>query len=200
MPTTLYIEQMIFANDDLWYDRVMNERVAETMQLTMTPGPGGLGWTLAMVLRAWQERVEAVLDDLPHGGRGFLVLSTVVHEQPPTQAALAARLAMDRTVLTYLLDDLEAAGLVARVAVPNDRRARRIEATSGGNRALAAAEGRVAEAEAIVLGGLTPDERARFSELAHHAAMAILRSVPGTDPCIAVRDVMDRDQRSAATS
>jgi DNA-binding MarR family transcriptional regulator len=178
----------------------MNEHLAESLPLTMTPGPGGLGWTLAMVLRAWQERAEAVLDDLPHGGRGFLVLSTVAHERPPTQAALASRLAMDRTVLTYLLDELEAAGLVARLPVPNDRRARRIAATSDGRKVLANAERRVAEAEAVVLGGLAPEERALFGSLAHLAAMAILHSAPGTDPCVAVREVMNRDPVNVGSS
>jgi DNA-binding MarR family transcriptional regulator len=156
-----------------------------------------LGWTLAMVLRAWQERVEGALGDFPHGSRGFLVLSTVIREKPPTQAVLAARLAIDRTVMTYLIDDLEAAGLVERVAVPGDRRARRIVVTPHGCDVHREAERQVAAIEQVVLGGLTPDEQAGFEELAHRAAMAILASSPGTDPCLAVQDVLDRDPASA---
>ena len=58
----------------------------------------------------------------------------------------------------------------------------------------------MAEAEAVVLGGLTPEERVLFGSLAHLAAMAILHSAPGTDPCVAVREVMNRDLLNVGSS
>src|SRR4051794_4950718 len=82
---------------------------------------GNLGWALAVLLRRWQERAQEALLGLPQGSRGYHVLSVVVHDALPTQAALASRIAIDRTVLTYLIDDLEAAGLVERQLDPRDR-------------------------------------------------------------------------------
>ena len=51
-----------------------------------------------------------------------------------SQLALAQHLGIDRTVMTYLLDDLEAAGLIERRPDPADRRARRVVATRTGRR------------------------------------------------------------------
>ena len=113
-----------------------------------------------MVLRRWHERVEEALRDLPHGSRGYHILAVVVHDEVPTQGALATRLAIDRSVLTYLIDDLESAGLLERQLDPRDRRARRIVATGRGREMLADAERRVSLAEEHVLAGLPEDQRA----------------------------------------
>ncbi|MFC7642111.1 hypothetical protein ACFQX6_14900 [Streptosporangium lutulentum] len=59
-----------------------------------------------MVLRAWQEEVGDVLHGMPGSSRGYHVLSAVAHGGPQRQKALAERLAIDRTVLVYLIDDL----------------------------------------------------------------------------------------------
>ncbi|MGI5520067.1 MarR family winged helix-turn-helix transcriptional regulator [Micromonospora sp. CA-259024] len=149
------------------------------------------GWSLGMVLRRWQESVEEALKDLPHGSRGYHILAVVVHEDVPTQGALATRLVIDRSVLTYVIDDLEAAGLIERQLDPRDRRARRIVATDRGRQALAEAEERVTHAEDHVLGGLPPKQRAAFRDTAERAAEAIVSMAPGTDPCIAVKSVLD---------
>ncbi|WP_351225636.1 MarR family winged helix-turn-helix transcriptional regulator [Streptomyces sp. NPDC002133] len=156
------------------------------------------GWSLGMVLRRWQEYVEEVLKDLPHGSRGYHILAVVVHEEVPTQGALAARLVIDRSVLTYVIDDLEAAGLIERQRDPRDRRARRIVATDGGRQALADAEERVALAEDHVLRGLPEEQRAAFRDAAERAADAIVTAAPGTDPCIAVSSVLDQSAESSA--
>ncbi|WP_230394428.1 MarR family winged helix-turn-helix transcriptional regulator [Plantactinospora alkalitolerans] len=150
-----------------------------------------LGWSLGMVLRRWHERVEEELRDLPHGSRGYHILTVVVHDEVPTQGALATRLAIDRSVLTYLIDDLESAGLLERQLDPRDRRARRIVATGRGREALADAERRVSLAEQHVLAGLPEDQRSMFRDAAGRAAEAIHAAAPGTDPCIAVQDVLD---------
>ena len=123
------------------------------------------GWSLGMVLRRWHEYVEELLSDLPHRSRGYHILAVVVHEEVPTQGALAARLAIDRSVLTYVIDDLENAGLIERKLDPQDRRARRVVATERGRETLAEAERRVAHAEDHVLGGLPEDQRRRLPRL-----------------------------------
>ncbi|RKR86352.1 DNA-binding MarR family transcriptional regulator [Micromonospora pisi] len=153
--------------------------------------PGtNLGWSLATVLRRWHEHVEEALGDLPHGSRGYHILGVVVHDDVPTQGALATRLVIDRSVLTYLLDDLETAGLIERQLDPRDRRARRIVATEHGRQVLADAERRVAHAEEHVLAGLPEQQRDMFRAAAERAADAIHVAAPATDPCLAVEDVL----------
>ncbi|GAB4106350.1 MarR family transcriptional regulator [Micromonospora taraxaci] len=152
------------------------------------------GWSLGVVLRRWHEYVEEMLNDLPHGSRGYHILAVVVHEDVPTQGALATRLAIDRSVLTYVIDDLETAGLIERKLDPQDRRARRVVATDRGRAALAEAERRVAHAEDHVLGGLPEDQRDTFRDVAARAAEAIHAAAPATDPCVAVRSVLPPEQ------
>ncbi|MET8199875.1 MarR family winged helix-turn-helix transcriptional regulator [Micromonospora taraxaci] len=152
------------------------------------------GWSLGVVLRRWHEYVEEMLNDLPHGSRGYHILAVVVHEDVPTQGALATRLAIDRSVLTYVIDDLENAGLIQRKLDPQDRRARRVVATDRGRAALAEAERRVAHAEDHVLGGLPEDQRDTFRDFAARAAEAIHAAAPATDPCVAVRSVLPPEQ------
>ncbi|WP_150240921.1 MarR family winged helix-turn-helix transcriptional regulator [Nocardiopsis quinghaiensis] len=149
-----------------------------------------LGWSLAVVLRRWHERVEAALADLPHGSRGYHVLAAVSRGEPPTQAALAERLLIDRSVMTYLLDDLEAVGLVRRRIDPHDRRVRRVCATGHGREVLAGVRERVEHVEEQVLAGLDAPSRELFRGLAQRAAVAVQEASPATDPCAAVRQVV----------
>jgi len=135
--------------------------------------PSALGWSLAALLREWSARVDDVAGDLPHGTRGYQVLAAVVHDAPPTQAALAARLGIDRTVMTYLIDAFEGCGLVERRQDPADRRARRIVATDHGRGVLEAVDARVRQAEAELLGGLAAGERAALRALLERAADAV---------------------------
>ncbi|MHB1064087.1 MAG: hypothetical protein ACYC1Z_06300 [Georgenia sp.] len=44
------------------------------------------------------------LGDLPHGRRGYQILSTVVRGDPPGQFTLAVHLGIDRTVMTDLVE------------------------------------------------------------------------------------------------
>lgn len=149
-----------------------------------------------MVLRRWHEYVEVALQDLPHGSRGYHILAVVVHEEVPTQGALATRLVIDRSVMTYLIDDLEAAGLIERQRDPRDRRARRIVATELGRQTLAAAEERVAHAEDQVLRGLPQEQRDVFRDAVERAAEHIVTVTPDTDPCLAVSSVFPQQEET----
>ena len=148
--------------------------------------PGDLGWDLGMVLRGYQTRFEAAVAGMPAGIRGFQVLSAVVHKDPPNQQALGAHLAIDRTVLTYLLDTLVAAGVVERIPDPADRRARKIIATASGRQMLAAYEERVAAAEADLLAGLEADDARDLGLLISRLARNVHRTQPGASPCEAM--------------
>ncbi|WP_285731142.1 MarR family winged helix-turn-helix transcriptional regulator [Nocardiopsis sp. ATB16-24] len=165
------------------------------------PSPDtNLGWSLAVVLRHWHERVEAALEGVPHGSRGYHVLTATAFGPPPTQAALARRLLIDRSVMTYLLDDLEEAGLVRRRVDPRDRRIRRVCPTEHGREVLARAHRSVEHVEERVLAGLEAPERDLFRRIARQAALAVQDSSSGGDPCEAVRRVVDDGVRGTSAA
>jgi DNA-binding MarR family transcriptional regulator len=138
-----------------------------------------LGWALGAVFRSYVKAATEVTADLPGGPRTYQVLAAAARDQPGTQLALAARLGMDRTVMTYLLDELEAAGLVTREPDPADRRARRIAVTKPGARLLADLDKRLARVEAHVLAALDFDERTTFRSLLQRVAAQAEATDPG---------------------
>ncbi|MCA5892298.1 MarR family winged helix-turn-helix transcriptional regulator [Isoptericola sp. NEAU-Y5] len=164
----------------------MTTSSAPTASAEVDPSP--LGWSLAALLREWSARVAAACADVPHGGRGYEVLAAVARDAPPTQAALAARLGIDRTVMTYLLDELVGCGLVERRADPADRRARRIVATDHGRAVLTDLDGRVRTAEDALLAGLAPADRDVLRHLLERAATS---AAPGDDRCAVVARAVD---------
>jgi len=66
-----------------------------------------LGWALGALMRTYLRTTAGALAEVPGGPRGYQVLTACLHEEPPTQLALARRLGMDRTVMTHLLDELD---------------------------------------------------------------------------------------------
>jgi len=152
------------------------------------PEPAGslsqeLGWALGVLLRSHRDLVSRVLGDFPHGPRGYQTLAEVIRSQQPSQLALANRLGIDRTVMTYLIDDLVAAGLVERRPNPADRRQRQIVATPKGERTLASLCDQVTEAENAMLSALDDDERALFRRLLVKAARGVGPDAHAGDAC-----------------
>jgi len=145
------------------------------------------GWTLGVLVRNYQNASTAAMGDFPHGTRGYQVLVAVVGGELPNQLALAQHLGIDRTVMTYLLDDFVKEGLVERRLNPADRRARMVVATQGGERALADLQRRVAEAENRVLGALSAEDRDVFRTLLRTVACSAPNSgEQGLGACEAV--------------
>jgi DNA-binding MarR family transcriptional regulator len=133
-----------------------------------------LGWALGVVFRSYLKAANAAFADVPGGPRGYQVLAAATRGEPESQLALAQHLGVDRTVMTYLLDDLEGAGLIQRRPDPADRRARRIVATTRGRELLDDLDRRLRTAEQLVLTGLDSTEdrrifRALLRQLATHA-------------------------------
>ncbi|RMI02880.1 MarR family winged helix-turn-helix transcriptional regulator [Cellulomonas triticagri] len=150
-----------------------------------------LGWSLGVLLRAYERALAATVEAVPHGFRGFLVLREVVRGAHESQAALAASLGIDRTVMTYLLDDLESAGLVERRVAEVDRRQRRVLPTPDARTLLEHLEHRVAAAEDAVLGALDPEDRRTAGRLLRRAACEYRDAEPG-DPCTTVEHALGR--------
>jgi DNA-binding MarR family transcriptional regulator len=150
---------------------------------------GELGWGLAVVFRGYVKAADAVTEGLPGGHRGYQVLSAAVRDEPGSQAALAARLGIDRTVMTYLLDDLVKAGLVERRQDPGDRRTRLVAATEHGRTVLDDLDKRFARAEQHILGGLSPADQAAFRALLASLATHVDSLDPVATACEAVIDI-----------
>src|SRR5665213_3920692 len=148
---------MIFANDHLYphrapYTGAMRGTSDEPSQVV--PGAGcaaaladDLGWGLGVVFRAYVAAADAAVAEFPGGPRGYQVLAAAARSDVGSQLALAQHLGIDRTVMTYLLDDLEAAKLIERRPDPSDRRARRVVATQLGIELLATLDDQLRAAE-----------------------------------------------------
>lgn len=128
------------------------------------------GWTLGVLVRNYQNAATVAMGEFPHGARGYQVLVAVASGEQPNQLALAQHLGIDRTVMTYLVDDFVKAGLVERQLNPADRRARIVVATEPGLDMLAELQRSVSEAEGAVLGALDAAERELFRTLLRRVA------------------------------
>jgi DNA-binding MarR family transcriptional regulator len=155
---------------------VMTARRSTLPSMTdVTPSPQqaepvDLGQVLSALLRRYLDGARPVVDDVPGGPRGFQVLAVSAQGECRNQATIATRLGVDRTVMTYLVDDLEAAGLVERRPDPADRRARQVLLTSKGRQVLTDSSERLADVERDVLSGLSADEAGMLRELLVRAA------------------------------
>jgi DNA-binding MarR family transcriptional regulator len=139
-------------------------------QSCMETMDGDLGWALGMILRRYLKAAGQVTEQLPGGPRGYQVLRSAATEVPSTQATIAQQLGVDRTVMTYLLDDLERENLIERLADPSDRRVRRVAATDKGRARLAELTERLKEAEHQTLAGLGKDDQAALRRMVNRLA------------------------------
>ena len=147
--------------------------------------PDDLGWALATLLRAYVRAADLVLSDLPGGPRAYRLLAASAQQPLPSQLALADVTGLDRTVVTYLLDDLVAAGLVERQPDPRDRRTRRIVVTASGATRLADFQARLRRVEQHVCQSLDECEAEQLRDLVVRAASGVRDADPRTCQYIA---------------
>jgi DNA-binding MarR family transcriptional regulator len=138
-----------------------------------------LGWSLGTLLRGYLKRSAEALGDLPGGARGFQVLSIAGSGSCSNQAAIAESTGLDRTVLTYLIDDLEKAGLVVRTPDPNDRRSRRVTLTDAGAKRLDELQSRMQAVEDQLLAGIPSDDAAALRSILTRAAHSLGEDAEG---------------------
>ncbi|MFE6697936.1 MarR family winged helix-turn-helix transcriptional regulator [Streptomyces sp. NPDC057718] len=134
-----------------------------------------LGWAIRMVSSAFRSVATESVADLPGGARAYLVLVALAGGEPPSQLALAKEVSLDRTVMTYLLDDLEAHGLVTRRPDPRDRRARQVLITDTGRTRLTEVRHGLAAAEARLLTDLDDDDASHLRTLLSRVARTAQR-------------------------
>ncbi|MEU4475501.1 MarR family winged helix-turn-helix transcriptional regulator [Micromonospora sp. NPDC023888] len=148
-----------------------------------------LGWMLGVVFRGYVRAAEHALTDFPGGPRGYQVLTAAITGPARNQGAIAEELGIDRTVLTYLIDDLERPGFVARRADPADRRNRLVDVTDVGRAAWEQRRLALRHVESHLLGTLTPTESATLRALLQRVACSAQAMDPLRDLCEVVPQV-----------
>jgi DNA-binding MarR family transcriptional regulator len=129
-----------------------------------------LGWALGVILRRYLSAVEEIVKDVPCGPRGYQIVASASQNLANNQGVMAAHLGIDRTVFTYLVDELEAAGLVSRRPDPCDRRSRRVVATEAGRDLWRDRRSALVQAEADILSVLG-SEKSAFKDLLQRVAL-----------------------------
>jgi DNA-binding MarR family transcriptional regulator len=142
-----------------------------------------LGWSLGVVFRGYVAAANAAVAELPGGPRGYQVIAAAAQGEIGSQLALAHHLGIDRTVMTYLLDDLEGAGFIERQPDPVDRRARRVVVTAKGAKLLATLDSRLQAAEAHLLSALDPGAQSQFRAQLSTIAANLNSVDPVDNPC-----------------
>ncbi|MFY1669742.1 MarR family winged helix-turn-helix transcriptional regulator [Plantactinospora sp. WMMB334] len=150
-------------------------------------------WSLGVIMRRYLRAADEIVGDVPGGPRGYQVIASASQHLATNQGAMAAQLGIDRTVLTYLIDDLEAAGLVERQPDPADRRSRRVVATEAGETLWRERHAALARVEAEILGVLGQDQAA-FKELLQQVALHADQLDPMHNACQVVEELQEPDQ------
>jgi len=159
------------------------------MRTTSADLDSDLGWALGVVFRAYVKASRSATADIPGGHRGFQVLTAAASTPPGNQRTIAQRLGIDRTVMTYLLDDMEKAGLLERQADPADRRTKLIVATDHGRSALDELCRRLNRLESHILAGLPGDDQAALKALLQRLAAGINKLDPIASTCDVIEDI-----------
>lgn len=130
-----------------------------------------LGWALPAVLDGFIRSATGAVADVPGGPRGYQVLVAIATEEPVSQLALAQRLGIDKTQMTYVIDALEQGGFVERRPDPRDRRVRQIRPSEAGLVLLERARSALRATEGFLMRDLAPDEQTTLRHLLARVAL-----------------------------
>jgi MarR family transcriptional regulator, transcriptional regulator for hemolysin len=119
--------------------------------------------------RATHTRAADALETVGLTPALFALLNVIGAREGAIQQELGSAMAIDRSTMVALIDQLESAGLAKRRPSATDRRARQIEITPKGRRLLQRARRMVAQVEDEVLAGLTAEERRELEALLRRA-------------------------------
>lgn len=113
-------------------------------------------------------RVQGALDAADSSLADFDVLSTLRRQGPPYEmkpSAIARSVMLSPSGMTSRIDQLEAAGLVARVPDPKSRRTAPVALTEGGVAEAERLARELVEVEEAMLSHLTTRERATLDDI-----------------------------------
>lgn len=99
-------------------------------------------------------------------------------EGPQRMAAIAQRLCVEKTALTGLIDRAEAKGLVARTAVPHDRRSTNVVITPAGEAAARAFYTQLNDTLEALIAELPPHDREAFRAYTETIAGSVAEVCP----------------------
>ncbi len=122
-------------------------------------------WLSARVARRAQRLVEDALAQEGARRQHFVVLTSLAEQGTASQAALGRRLAIDRSDLHAILNELETRGHVARGRDATDRRRNVVALTRAGRTALARLDKRVDGAQDALLARLSAADRRQLQRL-----------------------------------
>lgn len=121
-----------------------------------------------MLAKAQQElhgHVEQIMAHLDITPRHFGLLLLLNQKGALRQTTIAEDLRLDRTTVTYVVDDLEAKHWVQRDCDPDDRRAHAVQLTASGQDTLAQLRPEADTAEQAFLAPLSDDECTQLKAL-----------------------------------
>lgn len=128
-------------------------------------GQESCGLLLTRLARAANRSLAAELEAIGLRSQQFGVLHRLADAGPSSQAELAASLRIHASNLVRIIDELEAAGLLARRRDEEDRRRQVVGVTRAGFNLLQRAERAAADTEAELLAPLSAAERAELHGL-----------------------------------
>jgi DNA-binding MarR family transcriptional regulator len=138
---------------------------------------------LGQLYRGAHTQLEARLGVEGQSLRTYYVLVALAEFGSLSQQDVCDRIAVDRSDMVRLVDDLETRGQVKRTRDARDRRRHQLTLTAQGRRARARCDAILAEVTAEVFSALAPDERRTLHRLTLRALrqaeeIAILLDAP----------------------
>lgn len=156
-----------------------------------------LGWSLQAMYQGFGRAASEAVIPVPGGPRGYQVLVAITAEEPSSQLALAHRLGIDKTAMTYVIDALESGGFVQRRPDPSDRRVRQVIPTAAGRALLSSTRIALHTAEALLMRDLTSEEQMQLRRLLARVALGasdVESCLPAVDPTFELPIAAPRQQ------
>ena len=129
------------------------------------------GFLLSLAHQLTRKGFNRALRPLEIETRHLGVLSAIAAHGALSQARIVELLALDKSVVVLIVDDLERLGLAKRGRVRADRRAHAVQITGEGRKRLAAAQGIAKRFGCAVFAGLSQDDRSRLDHLLQRIIM-----------------------------
>lgn len=124
-----------------------------------------IGYNLKRAYMIVQADFRQALGDDGLTPRIFSVLSLVVEAPGITQSELSKMLSIERSGLVAIVDQLESAGYLERIAVPGDRRVQALSPTTKGKAMHASVLKKVRAHETRLFGELDDEERQQIASI-----------------------------------